>query len=103
MLHTHLRVTLRHLRRHPYYTAINVTGLAVGLACCLLIVMLARHEWSHDRFHTNADRIHRSTIECVAPGGEVNYQNMMRPAATPRLKSERAAFLQYRVWAILLR
>jgi putative ABC transport system permease protein len=94
MLKNYLRIALRTLRKHPLYTAINVSGLAVGMACCLLIVMLVRHEWSYDRFHTNADRIYRTTIEYVAPGGEVNYQNMMTPAFTPLLKDEFPAIEQ---------
>jgi len=41
------------------------------MACCLLIVMLGRHEWSYDRFHANGDRVYRTTIDYVAPDGEV--------------------------------
>jgi putative ABC transport system permease protein len=94
MLRNYLNIALRNLRKHPLYTTINVSGLAVGMACCLLIFMLVRHEWSYDRFHANADRIYRTTIEYVAPDGEVNYQNMMFPDFTPLLEDEFPAIEQ---------
>ncbi|MCS3611535.1 FtsX-like permease family protein [Salinibacter ruber] len=59
MLRNYLIIALRSLRRHLGYTAINVVGLAVGIAACLLIGLYVQHQWSHDRFHEAADRIHR--------------------------------------------
>jgi putative ABC transport system permease protein len=50
---------VRNLRRHPAYTFINVTGLAVGMACCLLMLLFVRDELSYDRFHEKADRVYR--------------------------------------------
>ena len=94
MLRNYLRIALRNLRKHPLYTVINVSGLAVGMACCLLILLLVRHEWSYDRFHEHGDRIYRTTIEYVAPDGAVNYQNMMFPDFTPLLKDEFPAIEQ---------
>ena len=63
MLKNYLTVTLRNLWRHKGYTAINVLGLAVGLACCLLIALYVYHEWSYDRFHEKADRVYRLVQE----------------------------------------
>ncbi|MEM6645168.1 MAG: ABC transporter permease, partial [Bacteroidota bacterium] len=59
MLFANLRHTLRHLQRQPIYTAINVLGLALGLACVLLILLYVADERSFDTMHTNADRIYR--------------------------------------------
>ncbi|NBC16737.1 MAG: FtsX-like permease family protein [Bacteroidetes bacterium] len=59
MLRNYLTIALRHLRRHPGYAAINVVGLAVGMACCLLILLFVRDELSYDRFHDNAERVYR--------------------------------------------
>ncbi|MEM1128434.1 MAG: permease prefix domain 1-containing protein, partial [Bacteroidota bacterium] len=58
MLKNYLTVAVRTLRKAKGYAAINVVGLAVGLACCLLIALLVRHEWSYDRFHVNLDRLY---------------------------------------------
>ena len=55
----YLKITLRHLRRHKGHTFINVTGLTIGMACCLLIALYVMDEWSYDRYHENADRIVR--------------------------------------------
>jgi putative ABC transport system permease protein len=59
MLQNYLRTALRALKRRLGYAAINVTGLAVGLACCLLIGLYVRHELSYDRHHADAERIVR--------------------------------------------
>ena len=59
MLKNYFIIAVRGLRRNRGYAFINVAGLAVGLACFLLIMLFIRHEFSYDRFHENADRIHR--------------------------------------------
>ena len=59
MLKNYLKIALRNLRRHKAYTFINVFGLAVGLACCLLILFYVQDELSYDTYHEKADRIHR--------------------------------------------
>lgn len=59
MLKNYLLTALRNLRRNRAYTFITVSGLAVGMACCFLIVLFVRDELSYDRFHTKADRIYR--------------------------------------------
>ena len=49
----------RSLIRKPGYTLINLFGLTVGLACCLLILLFVRHESAYDRFHPDGDRLFR--------------------------------------------
>ena len=61
MLKNYFKIGARNLRRHKGYTFINITGLAVGMACCLLIVLFVQDELSYDRFHEKADRIYRVT------------------------------------------
>jgi len=51
------------------YTFINVTGLALGVACCLIIFLMIRFETSFDDFHTNADRIYRINLNYQTPQG----------------------------------
>jgi putative ABC transport system permease protein len=57
MFSNHFRVALRSLRRHPGYTFLNVIGLGVGMAVCLLIGLYVHDEMQVDRFHENAERI----------------------------------------------
>ena len=54
-----VRTALRSLRTQPAYTALNVTGLAIGITACLLIGLYVWHELSYDAFHADADRVVR--------------------------------------------
>jgi putative ABC transport system permease protein len=68
MLKTNLKIALRFLARYKEYTVINIAGLAVGIACCILIMLFVRSEWSYDAFHTKANRIQRAWLEEVEEG-----------------------------------
>jgi len=59
MIKNYWKMTWRNLKKHPGYTVINLTGLAVGLACCLVILIWVRSELSFDRFHIASDRLYR--------------------------------------------
>jgi len=69
MLANYLRVALRSLRREKVYGTINVAGLAVGLAFCLLIGLYVRDELTYDRGHARADRVFRVYRASFAPDG----------------------------------
>ncbi|RPJ03444.1 MAG: ABC transporter permease, partial [Candidatus Aminicenantes bacterium] len=59
MFRNYLKIALRHIRKHKAYSFINITGLAVGMGCCLLISLFVRDELVFDRYHEKADRIFR--------------------------------------------
>ena len=61
MLRNYLKITLRQLWRNRLYSLINIGGLALGMACCLLIALYVYDEWSYDRFNANYDHIYRVT------------------------------------------
>ncbi len=63
MLKSYLKIALRILRRYKAYSFINIAGLAVGMAGCLLILAYVRNELSYDRYHKNAGRIYRVVEE----------------------------------------
>jgi putative ABC transport system permease protein len=63
MLNNQLRTAYRQLLRHRSYTIINLAGLAVGIAVCLLIFAFIRFESSYDDFHSKKDRIYRVMSE----------------------------------------
>jgi len=73
MLKNYLKMTLRITKRNKAFSLINITGLAVGIACCFLILSWARYELSYDRFHENADEIYRVISEFRSSAGETNY------------------------------
>ncbi|MEP7255492.1 MAG: ABC transporter permease [Ferruginibacter sp.] len=60
MLKHYFKTGWRNLGRNKGYTAINILGLAVGITCCVLIMLFVRTEWSYDKFHSKADRIYRT-------------------------------------------
>ncbi|MBO0930848.1 ABC transporter permease [Fibrella aquatilis] len=68
MLTNYLNIAWRNLVRHKTNTGINVIGLAMGLAACLLLVTYLKHELSYDAFHANANRLVRVTMEYSADG-----------------------------------
>ncbi|MGB6864827.1 MAG: ABC transporter permease, partial [Candidatus Aminicenantaceae bacterium] len=59
MLKNYLKITLRNIKRNKVFSFINIAGLAIGMACCILIVNYIIFENSFDRFHKNADQIYR--------------------------------------------
>lgn len=59
MFKNYLTIARRNLWRHKTYTFINVIGLSVGIACCVLIVLYVQDERSYDRYHSNAEQIYR--------------------------------------------
>jgi len=63
MFKNYFKTAFRNLRKHKLYSAINIFGLTVGLAACLLIGVYINHELSYDKFNANADRIVRATME----------------------------------------
>ncbi len=62
MLTNYFKIAFRNLWRQRGYAALNIIGLAVGMACCLLMILYVQHELSFDRFHASADRIYRLNL-----------------------------------------
>ncbi|MFC2158790.1 ABC transporter permease [Acidobacteriota bacterium] len=75
MFSNYLKVAVRHITRHKFYSFINIFGLAVGMACVLFIVLWVQDEFSFDRYHKKADRIHRIIFQ-------YEYQGEDRLSAT---------------------
>ena len=59
MFENYLKIALRNIRRYKGYSFINIAGLAIGMACCILILAFIVDELSYDRFHKNSDQIFR--------------------------------------------
>jgi putative ABC transport system permease protein len=75
MLRNYFKIALRSLWRHKLYSSINIIGLAVGLAACLLMSLYVRHELTYDSFHTKADRIVRITSFLKTPDAPMSLAN----------------------------
>jgi putative ABC transport system permease protein len=63
MFKNYMKIAFRSLKKYKGYSFINITGLAIGMAVCMLIFMWILNELSYDRFHEKADRICRTTMD----------------------------------------
>jgi predicted permease len=59
MIRNYLKIALRNLLKNKIYSVINITGLALGMACSLMIMLWVQDEIAMDAFHTNGDRLYR--------------------------------------------
>ena len=84
----YLTVAVRNLLRHKVYSAINVLGLAIGMACCVLILLFVEHEFRYDRHHENADRIYRVLRETRTGGGNATVSLGTSGALAAALKND---------------
>jgi len=63
MLKNHIKITWRNIKKHKFYSFINIMGLAVGMACCILILLWIQDEFSFDTFHDNYDNLYTTNPE----------------------------------------
>jgi len=76
-----LKIATRNLWRHKSFSAINILGLALGIATCLLIILYVQNELSYDRFNKKADQIVRVVFKGKMNGGEIKEATVMPPVA----------------------
>jgi len=87
MIKHYLKIGLRNIRKHTAYNVINIGGLAVGLACCLMIALYVQHEWSYDTWMDDADRIYRVPMEISSEGNIRGFSVIAAPVA-PNLEKD---------------
>ena len=88
MLRNYIVTALRNLLKHRLYSAINIAGLAVGLAACILIALFVRDETSYERFWPNLDRMHRLSMTFSIPGRDPFTVGQSPFVAAPLLKED---------------
>jgi putative ABC transport system permease protein len=76
MVLNYLKIALRNLRKRKVFSAINIFGLAVGLACCLLIAAYLYEELSYDRYPDKSGQIYRVGIKLNQNGGTADYPDV---------------------------
>ena len=59
MIKSFFKTTIRRIYKDPTYSVINIFGLAIGLACFIVVMLWVKNEQSYDKFHENADRLHQ--------------------------------------------
>lgn len=70
MIRNYLKIAFRNLLRNKSYTFINIAGLAVGIAACLVIFLIINFELSFDSFHSKRDKIQRVVSEFTTTDGK---------------------------------
>lgn len=79
MFKNYLKIALRNILRQKTYSFINIAGLAIGLACFILIILYVRYEFSYESHHTNADNVYRVNVVQQHPNGAFRIQSSMVP------------------------
>ena len=69
MLKNYLKIAFRNIIRHKGYSIINIAGLGMGMACCIIVLLFVQDELSYDKFHKNAEQIYRIASELDLPTG----------------------------------
>ncbi|RYY19646.1 MAG: ABC transporter permease [Chitinophagaceae bacterium] len=75
MLKSYLKTAFRNLSRNKVYSLINISGLSIGLACAMLIMLYIKDEVSYDRFHKNVSQIYRVVSKTSIPGDSTINMN----------------------------
>jgi putative ABC transport system permease protein len=86
MIRNYFRIAFRHLRKDKGFAAINIFGLAAGLAVCLLIVLFVTDEFSYDKYNKKADRIFRIVSDIRLNGNSNNSNYVPAPMGAALVK-----------------
>ena len=81
MFRNYLRVALNNLRKHKSFSLINILGLAIGLACSILITSYVFHELNYDKYHEKAGRIYRLRSDLKISGEHLSIPKTSPPMA----------------------
>jgi putative ABC transport system permease protein len=86
MFKNYFKVALRNIRKHSFYSAINIFGLAVGVISCLFIILYITDELSYDKFHKGAENVYRIGLH-----GQISGQEILTASSCPPLASAMVA------------
>ena len=88
MLRNYLLVAFRNVLKNKVFSGINVVGLGVGLAACLLILQFVMVELSYDKFHTKLNRIYRVTNDRFQQGKLIQHGTITYPTIGPAMAKD---------------
>jgi hypothetical protein len=87
MFKNYLTIAFRSLLRHKGFSLINILGLAIGMAACLLIMQYVSFELSYDAFHANKDRIYRIPVANYLANGQQNTLSSSNTRHGPNIEA----------------
>lgn len=79
MFKNYLKIALRNLKKYKIDSFISLFGLAVGLTCCIILIMFVRFEWSYDNFHENQDSLYRLTLQTTHSETDKTRKSTVHP------------------------
>jgi len=89
LIKSYIKIALRYIIRHKGYSFINIIGLAIGMAVCILILLYVQNELSFDGYHAHADRIYRLERSYRQSDGSAQpYFCTLAPSFVPILETE---------------
>src|SRR5688500_9661021 len=81
MLQNYFKLAVRNILKHKFFSAINILGMSIGIAACLLILLYVVDELSFDRFHANANRIYQVGLQAKIGDQDITTGNTCPPMA----------------------
>lgn len=98
MFINNLKIYLRNIKKHKIFTAINVLGLSIGMACSILLFLWVRDEMSFDKFHEQGKNIYR-VVEQTQYDSGISYSAVTPAPVAPLVKSQTPEILDFaRFW-----
>ncbi|HSD64691.1 MAG TPA: ABC transporter permease [Ignavibacteriaceae bacterium] len=79
MFLNYLKIAFRNLKKNKGYSFINIFGLAVGIACCIIILLFIQNEFSYDKYNKNYHRIYRICLDAKISNNELNSAQSSGP------------------------
>lgn len=95
MIRNYFITALRNIRRSKAFSAINIIGLSLGLACCMLIFLYVTDEASYDRFHVNAANIYHLAVDSKSPDGQLHKFSGTGNMPGPAFKAQLPEIVDY--------
>ncbi len=102
MFKNYFKIMLRNIAKYKGYSVINIAGLAIGMACCILILLWVKDEISYDRYHEKANRIYRLAFSGNIGGSEYRTAAVAAPTASalindfPEVEQATRLYVPYR-------
>jgi putative ABC transport system permease protein len=86
MFKNYLTIAFRNILKQKTYSLINIAGLAIGIACCILILLFVNDELNYDKFHKNYENIYRACLDSRIGNSELNAAVTPAPMAEALVK-----------------
>src|SRR5665647_1580589 len=88
MIRNYIKIALRNIKRNSTHSILNISGMAIGMASAILILLLVQDEWSYDRHFENADNLYRVIGDMSTPEGKSSLNARTLAPLAKALKEE---------------